>query len=119
MHFQSRRLYYEPSSGTYYQYDERTRTHIVHSRVNVQQYPQQLFTQPPPSQPPPQYYQQQQQRCHPQHAHNPIQQKTQSHSMQMEKPRARLDMFGKSNDMIGRMNDNRSGKESFLSRDTP
>ncbi len=54
---QTRQLYYEPSSGTYYQYDATTKRHLVHSRVNVQpQYPQQQpypANQPPSAQQPP------------------------------------------------------------------
>ncbi len=53
---QTRQLYYEPSSGTYYQYDATTKRHLVHSRVNVQTaYPQQQpypANQPPPAQQP-------------------------------------------------------------------
>ena len=36
--FQARKLYYQPTTGTYYEYDERTKTHKVHSRVDISQY---------------------------------------------------------------------------------
>ena len=41
--FQGRKLYYQPTTGTYYEYDERTRTHKVHSRVDISQYTAQNY----------------------------------------------------------------------------
>ena len=117
---QARKLYYQPNTGTYYEYDERTKTHKVHSRVNISQYnTQQGYNYPsqPPGMPrqqhcgqhhqPPlhqshQHHQQQAQQQNQQHS----QQQPQSHQQQQHQhmnigrqpqkvTTRKIDMFGK------------------------
>ena len=104
--FQARKLYYQPTTGTYYEYDERTKTHKVHSRVDISQYNTQNynFNQQPqaPNQQPhgqqhrppfPQSYQQQNQQFSHQYQQQNQQQPNSERDFQKTATR-KIDMFG-------------------------
>ena len=97
--FQARKLYYQPTTGTYYEYDERTKTHKVHSRVDISQYNTQNynFNQEPHVQqhrhPFPQSYQQQNQQFNNQYQQQNQQQLNSERGFQKSATR-KIDMFG-------------------------
>ena len=103
--FQARKLYYQPTTGTYYEYDERTKTHKVHSRIDISQYnthqnynyPAQCASLPGQQR----YGQQPRPPLHQSHQHQHLQpqgqQQQQPHSgAQIEKINTgKIDIFGK------------------------
>ena len=103
--FQARKLYYQPTTGTYYEYDERTKTHKVHSRVDISQYNTQNYNfnqQQAPNQQPhgqqlrhpfPQSYQQQNQQFSNHYQQQNQQQLNSERDFQKSATR-KIDMFG-------------------------